>query len=232
MRGHLHSLERASAAGLVRRLWELSPVSESETDGNAGRLLVIACGMLAREILAIRRRGQLHHVDITCIPAQLHFEPEKLPGAMQRAIRKAKARGYKTILAGYGDCGTGGRLDAVLTAEGVQRISGPHCFAFYQGMDAFAAREADDVTSFYFTDFLVRNFRTFFVEPLGLDRHPELIDDYFGHYERIVYLAQTDDPELDHRARTAAAWLGLAYERRLTGYGDLEAAVRGAAGRS
>lgn len=191
----------------------------------ADRVLVIACGMLAREILAIKERGQLQHVDLTCLPAQFHFEPQKIPAAMQTAIAEAKAQGYRTILAGYGDCGTGGLLDNVLTREGVARIAGPHCFAFYQGMDRFVGHEDDDMTSFYFTDFLVRNFRTFFVEPLGLDRHPELMKDYFGHYARVVYLAQTDDADLDRQAREAAAWLNLTYERRLTGYGDLETAI-------
>jgi hypothetical protein len=93
-------------------------------------------------------------------------------------------------------------------------------------LDAFAARGEEDMTSFYFTDFLVRNFGTFFVEPLGLDRHPELVGDYFGNYERVVYLAQTDDPDLDRQARFAAGWLKLSYERRYTGYGDLERALR------
>lgn len=195
------------------------------TDDMADRVLVIACGMLAREALAIRERWNLGHLDVTCLPAQLHFEPQKIPAAMQRAIREAKEAGYQRIFAGYGDCGTGGRLDAILREEGVERIAGPHCFAFYQGLDSFARYEAENMTSFYFTDFLARNFRTFFVEPLGLDKHPELKRDYFGNYERIVYLAQTDDPELDRAAEAAALWLGLAYERRPTGYGDLETAI-------
>lgn len=195
----------------------------------AGRVLVIACGMLAREVLAIREHSSLGHVDVTCLPAQLHFESQNIPAAMRAAIREAKAAGYENILAGYGDCGTGGRLDAVLEEEGVPRVAGPHCFAFYQGLDAFAKREPEDFTSFYFTDFLVRNFRTFFLEPLGLDRHPELKADYFRHYERVVYLAQTDDPELDRKAEEAAAWLDLAYERRLTGFGALETTIKAAA---
>lgn len=202
----------------------MSAISEK-----SGRVLLIACGMLAREVLAVRERWGLDHLDVTCLPAQFHFEPQKIPPAMQAAIREAKSAGYRTILAGYGDCGTGGRLDSVLAEEGVARIEGPHCFAFYQGLAAFAVRGEEDMTTFYFTDFLVRNFRTFFVEPLGLDRHSELKHDYFANYERVVYLAQTDDPELDRAARDAAAWLDLAYERRLTGYGDLETAMRRAA---
>lgn len=205
-----------------------SPETQHKDD-KSGRVLVIGCGMLAREMLAIRDRWGLAHLDVTCLPAQYHFEPQRIPGAMREAIREAREAGYRSILAGYGDCGTGGLLDKVLDAERVPRIAGPHCFAFYQGMSSFSAHEAEDITSFYFTDFLVRNFRTFFIEPLGLDRHPELMRDYFGHYERVVYLSQTGDPELDRLAAEAAAWLGLAYERRLTGYGDLESALRGAA---
>lgn len=200
-------------------------MSAADSSDKQKRLLVIGCGMLAREILDICARNALTHVDLTCLPAQFHFEPQKIPEAMRAAIGEARRAGYEHILAGYGDCGTGGLLDRVLEAEGVPRIAGPHCFAFYQGMRGFAAHEDDDITSFYFTDFLVRNFRTFFVEPLGLDRHPELMRDYFGHYRRVVYLAQTDDAELDRQARQSAAWLNLDYERRLTGYGDLDATI-------
>jgi hypothetical protein len=199
---------------------------KASSDSKSGRVLLIACGMLAREVLAVREANRLDHIEITCLPAQLHFEPQKIPAAMQAAIREAKAQGIESILAGYGDCGTGGLLDKVLEEEGVARIAGPHCFAFYQGLDTFAAHQDEDLTSFYFTDFLVRNFRTFFVEPLGLDRHPELMSDYFGHYSRVVYLAQTDEPELDTLARGYARWLNLAYERRFTGYGDLEVVMR------
>ena len=86
------------------------------------------------------------------------------------------------------------------------------------------------MTSFYMTDFLCRQFDAFFMKPLGLDRHPELIKDYFGNYEKVVYLAQTDDPALDRVAEDAAKLLGLAYERRFTGYGDLTPALTQAAG--
>lgn len=204
----------------------VGPSTPDQATGKTGRALVIGCGMLAREMLSIRDGYGLLHLDITCLPAQYHFEPHKIPEAMRQAIREAKAEGYERILAGYGDCGTGGLLDKVLLEEGVGRIEGPHCFAFYQGMHRFAEVEDRDLTAFYFTDFLVRNFRTFFIEPLGLDRHPELKTDYFGNYERVVYLAQTDDPALDRQAAEAASWLGLAYERRFTGYGDLQTALR------
>ena len=185
------------------------------------RLLVIACGMIAREVLAVKEQLKLDHLDLTCLPAEFHFYPDRIPPAMDKAIEKAKAEGYSNIFIGYADCGTGGLLDRVLEKHGVERMAGPHCFAFYQGMDAYAKVADDDMMSFYMTDFLCRQFDAFFMKPLGLDKHPELIKDYFGNYEKLVYIAQTDDPELDKVAEKAASLLGLAYERRSTGYGDL-----------
>jgi hypothetical protein len=185
------------------------------------RLLVIACGMIAREVLAVKEQLGLDHLDLTCLPAEFHFYPDRIAPAMDKAIEKAKADGYTNIFVGYADCGTGGLLDRVCEKHGVERMAGPHCFAFYQGMEAYAKIADDDMMSFYMTDFLCRQFDAFFMKPLGLDRHPELIKDYFGNYEKLVYIAQTDDPELDKVAENAAKMLGLAYERRSTGYGDL-----------
>lgn len=189
------------------------------------KVLVIACGMLAREILAVKERLGLDHIDLTCLPAELHYRPDRIPDAMDTAIVKARAQGYAAIFAGYADCGTGGMLDRVLERHGVERMDGPHCFAFYQGEVRFAAVEEADMTAFYMTDFLCRQFDAFFMKPLGLDRHPELAQDFFGNYEKVVYLAQTDDPSLEKVARDAADMLGLAYEKRMTGYGDLEPAL-------
>lgn len=192
------------------------------------RVLVIACGMLAREILAVKELNGLDHLDLTCLPADFHFHPDRIAPAMDAAIVEAKARGYRHIFAGYADCGTGGLLDRVLERHGVERMAGAHCFAFYQGNAAFEASGDRDMLAFYMTDFLCRQFDAFFIRPLGLDRHPELAADYFGNYEKLVYLAQTDDPALEETARGAAAMLGLSYERRFTGYGDLSPALTGA----
>ena len=186
------------------------------------RLLVIACGMIAREVLAVKERHGLDHLDLTCLPADYHFYPDRIPAAMEAAIARARHDGYDRIFVGYADCGTGGRLDAICEKHGVERMDGPHCFAFYQGNAGFMASGEADMLAFYMTDFLCRQFDAFFIRPLGLDHHPELILDYFGNYEKLVYLAQTDDPALDAIARDAARLLGLAYERRFTGYGDLE----------
>jgi len=194
----------------------------------AEKLLVIACGMIAREILAAKQQLGLDHLELTCLPAEFHFYPDRIAPAMDAAIVKAKAEGFARIFVGYADCGTGGLLDGICEKHGVERMAGPHCFAFYQGMEAYAKIAEDDMMSFYMTDFLCRQFEAFFLKPLGLDRHPELIPDYFGNYQKLVYLAQTNDPELDKVAEAAARLLGLAYERRFTGYGDLAAALQSA----
>jgi hypothetical protein len=192
------------------------------------RLLVIACGMIAREVLAVKEQLALDHLELTCLPAEFHYYPDKIPPAMDKAISEAKAEGYSRIFVGYADCGTGGMLDAVCEKHGVERMAGAHCFAFYQGNAAFEAAGDRDMLAFYMTDFLCRQFEAFFIKPLGLDRHPELAADYFGNYEKLVYLAQTDNPELDKIAEDAAETLGLAYEKRFTGYGDLTKALAGA----
>ena len=183
-------------------------------------VLVIACGALAREIGAIVRQNGLDHITLTCLPAILHNRPERIPGAVRAAIAAGRAKHAKIFVA-YADCGTGGRLDRVLEAEGIERLPGAHCYAFYTGIDRFTADGERDMRSFFLTDFLARQFETLVIGPLGLARHPELRDMYFGNYERVVYLAQTNDPALDAAAEAAAARLGLAYERRQTGYGDL-----------
>ena len=190
--------------------------------GRAGsrRVLVIACGALAREILSLCE-GPLGTFDVTCLPAKLHNRPALIPEAVRAKIR-AKRADYDEILCLYGDCGTGGELDRVLEAEGVRRIGGPHCYSFYAGEAAFDAMMEEEIGTFFLTDFLARHFDTLVIEGLGLDRFPQLRDDLFGHYRKLVYLAQTDDAEASAKAEAAAARLGLAYERRFTGLSGLQ----------
>lgn len=189
-----------------------------------GHILLLACGALAHEVLALKRRHGWDHMDLACLPAILHNTPDRIPDAVRDVVIRERGR-YSRIFVVYADCGTGGRLADVCRDLGIEMVEGPHCYSFFEGNAAFAARAADEFTAFYLTDFLVRQFDAFVIRPLGLDRHPELRDTYFGHYEKLVYQAQTDDPALDARARAAAARLGLAYERRFTGYGDLETAL-------
>lgn len=183
-----------------------------------GRILLIACGALAREILDLKAANGWTHLDLTCLPANLHLYPDKITAAVEAAVAKHRDA-YEGIFIVYADCGTGGQLQAKCAELGVEMVAGPHCYSFFEGNAAFAGR--GEMTAFYLTDFLVRQFDAFVWKPLGLDRHPELRDMYFGNYEKLVYQAQTEDPALDARARDCAARLGLVYERRFTGYGDL-----------
>lgn len=193
-----------------------------------GRTLLIACGALARETLAVVEANGLANVDVTCVSALLHNRPARIPEAVRLRIHEHRAA-YQRILVLYGDCGTGGELDRVLAEEGVERIGGPHCYAFYAGEATFAALAEAEPGTFYLTDFLARQFDTLVIEGLGLDRHPELLPIYFGNYRRLLYLAQTTDPGLEAAARAAAARLGLAYEYRFTGLSGLAAFLRPAA---
>jgi hypothetical protein len=191
---------------------------------NARRTLIVACGALARELLAVIRLNGWDHMTVAAIPAKLHNRPDKIPEAVRCKIRAARRKlGYGRILVLYGDCGTGGLLDRVLADEGVERIDGAHCYAFYAGLDAFAAEAEAEPGTFYLTDYLVRQFDALVVRGLGLDRHPELLPAYFGNYRQLMYLAQMPDPALEAAARAAAAHLGLAFEIRDTGLAGLAA---------
>ncbi len=188
-----------------------------------GRVLMIACGALAREILAVKEANGLDHLDITCLPAILHNTPKLITERVEEAVEKHRA-GYAEIFVVYADCGTGGHLQAACARLGVEMLEGPHCYSFFEGNETFANN--DEITAFYLTDFLVRQFDAFVTKPLGLDRHPDLRDMYFGNYEKLVYQAQTNDPVLDAKAQECAAFLGLKFERRFTGYGDLESSLK------
>jgi len=187
---------------------------------------VIGCGAIAREILAVCEVNSLDHIDLTCLPAIWHNTPDKITPGLKEAIDKAREKGFERIFIAYADCGTGGMLDRLCEDEGVERIAGPHCYSFFSGNDDFDKRWDDDFTSFFLTDFLVRQFEAFVIEPLGLDRHPELRDMYFGHYKKLIYLSQVEDEALKRMAERAAERLGLAYEYRYTGYGDLTGALK------
>ena len=187
--------------------------------------LVIGCGALANELVALTRRAGLPAMDLTCLPASLHNRPERIPGAVASRIRRAHADGYDRIFVAYADCGTGGLLDRVLEAEGVARLEGAHCYEVYAGRAAFAALADEEPGTFYLTDFLARNFERLVIRGLGIDRHPELLPLYFGNYRRLVYLAQTDEAALTARAMAGASRLGLTFERRLAGLGELAPAI-------
>lgn len=185
-----------------------------------GRTLLIACGALAREILALIDLNGWTHLELRCLPADLHLRPALIPDAVEQAAL-ADGRPAERIKVVYADCGAGGLLQARCAALGLEMMPGPHCYSFFDGNAVFAARGDAEMRAFYLTDFLVRQFDAFVWRAMGLDRHPELRDQLFGGYEVLIHLAQTDDPALDAAAQAAAARLGLPHARRMTGYGDL-----------
>jgi len=183
-------------------------------------ILVIACGALAREIAALRRVNHWTALDVRCLPAELHNRPERIAPAVRDEIRAQRDR-YRTIFVAYGECGTAGQLDAVLEAEGVERIPGAHCYQFLAGAQVFEELCEAEPGTFYLTDFLLRHFDRLVIRGLGLDRHPELTQDYFRHYRKLVYLAQARVPSAVERAKQIADRMGFAFEHRFTGYGEL-----------
>ena len=198
------------------------PTGASVASG--GRTLIVACGALARELLQVVEANGLSHIDVECLPASFHNSPDVIPDAVATRVRAATNR-YERIFVGYGDCGTGGRLDAVCKELGVDRLPGDHCYEFFSGSEAFADLHAEELGTFFLTDYLVKHFDRLVVKAFWLDTHPEMLNALFGNYRRLAYLSQVDDPDLLDRARAAADRLGLSFEHRPTGLSNLEAQV-------
>ncbi|MBT3247467.1 MAG: DUF1638 domain-containing protein [Actinobacteria bacterium] len=195
--------------------------AETPTGHQTGeRTLIVACGALSRELLQVIEINNLPGVEIECLPASYHNTPDKIPDAVAQRVRAATGI-YDTIYVGYADCGTGGRLDAVCEELGVERLPGTHCYEFFAGQQTFAQLHDAEPGTFYLTDFLVKHFDRLVIKALWLDTHPELLSDYFGNYTRLIYLAQTDNPDLVTQAENAAQRLGLRFELCPTGYGEL-----------
>jgi hypothetical protein len=183
-------------------------------------ILIIACGALAHEIAALRRANEWTDVQVQCLPPELHNRPERIVPAVREQIRAQRSQ-YDTIFVAYADCGTGGMLDVLLREEGVERLPGAHCYEFFAGPAVFAALQDAEPGTFYLTDFLLRHFERLVTRGLGLDRHPELAVEYFRHYRKLVYLAQSPAADARGQARQIAGRMGLEFEYRVTGYGEL-----------
>ena len=190
---------------------------------DAPSVLVIGCGALATEILDVVVENRLENIRVECLPAILHNRPEKIPGAVRAKLEAANDQ--DRVFVAYGDCGTGGKLDEVLEEYGVERLPGDHCYQFYAGIDQFREIHDQELGTFFLTDYLAHHFDRLIWRGLGLDRWPELRDEYFKDYKRVVYLAQQDDPSRTEGARLAAQRLGLEFERRYVGYGELQPAL-------
>lgn len=183
-------------------------------------LLVIACGALAREIEWLKRTNAWRNLSVKCLDAELHNHPDKIPEKLETLIAESHDQ-FDQIFVAYGDCGTGGRIDKVLARWNLERLPGAHCYSFYATEARFNALADAEPGTFYLTDFLVRHFDRLVVRGLKLDRHPQLLPQFFGHYRRVVYLAQQDDEQLQLAARRAADYLGLRFETLTTGMGEL-----------
>ena len=187
--------------------------------------LVIACGAIAHEVTAVLRQGVLEHVTVTCLPPELHNRPERITDAVAAKLADM-ATSFDRVFVAYADCGTGGQLDTLLDAYGIERIPGAHCYEFFAGPNLYAQLSDAEPGTFYVTDFLARNFQRLIVEGLGMAKHPELRDMYFGNYSKLVYLQQRVDSDAEPAAQSAADWLNLKYEKYTTGYGQLEVSLR------
>ena len=191
---------------------------------------MIGCGALARELLEVTT--QVPGLDVACLPPDLHNRPDGIPGAVRDRIAAARRDGYERIFIAYADCGTGGLLEPVLAEAGVERLPGAHCYEVFAGPARFAALADAEPGTFWLTDFLARNFERLVIRGLGIDRHPELQATYFANYSRVVYLSQSDDPDLLALARRAADRLGLSFEHRPTGVANLAAPILAFAARA
>ena len=185
-------------------------------------LTLVACGALARELLSITSQFPEGAVEITCLPAAWHNHPERIVPGLRRKVASLRRKGRRVAVV-YGDCGTGGEIDAFLEAEKLDRIPGPHCYEMFLGAAAFDAEMERELGTFFLTDYMVRHFERIVMQGMGLRKHPQLREMYFGNYRRALYIAQTEDAALQAKARDAAAELGLAYEYRFTGFGGLPA---------
>ena len=184
------------------------------------KTLIIACGALANEITALKRANRCEDWEVQCLPPELHNRPERIVPAIREQLR-AKRASYESVFIAYADCGTGGMLDALLRDEGLERLPGAHCYEFFAGSAKFAELQDAEPGTFYLTDFLLRHYDRLVTKGLGLDRHPELAQEYFRNYRKLVYLAQNPAPEAEQQARDIAARMRLEFEYRRTGYGEL-----------
>ena len=197
----------------------LGPVDSS---GTKAKLLVIACGALAREIVWLQKHNAWSQIDLQCLDAELHNRPKLIPQKLREKIGQNRDH-YEHIFVAYGDCGTGGEIDRVLAeaGESIERLPGAHCYSFYAGEPRFTQIADQELGTFYLTDFLVEHFDRLVIKGLKLDKYPQLRDQYFAHYKLVVYLSQRQDPDLVARAKTAAEYLGLQFRHEQVGYGDL-----------
>ena len=189
--------------------------------------LVLACGALAKEVLALKASMNLADdvFDLQCLPANFHNYPDKIVPALKETL-DGKGANYDHVLIGYGDCGTGGGLDRLLEDyPKAERLPGAHCYAFYAGLAEFDVMMEEELGSFFLTDYLVRHFKTLIIKGFGLELYTDLKEMYFTHYKRLIYISHEPTESLLNQAREAYEFLGLIFEHNHVGYGDLASRI-------
>ena len=182
------------------------------------RTAFLACGAVALDVATlVERRGW--NADVHGISSDLHMTPLDIAPAVERKLRRLVPR-YDRVIVVYGDCGTGGRLDAVLARYPAVRPAGVHCFEWYSG-DVYR-RFADDIGIYFLTDWLVDHWDRAVIRGLGLDRFPWLKETYFGSLTRVLFVRQHPDPERESRAREIAGWMDRPIEIHDLGTEPLE----------
>ena len=213
-RGRKYQLDKTKKQALHQDMW-------AERQEPSDKILILACGALAKEISALIRLNGWSHLKTRYLPAILHNTPEKITEQLRMILQSSQTK-FSKIFIGYADCGTGGKIDSLLDEFDVQRLPGAHCYEFFTGKQTFAEIMEEEIGSYFLTDFLVKAFEKLVWQGMKIDRHPELLPIYFKHYKKLVYLAQSENPELQTQAYEIAGRLGLVYEYRFTGYGELE----------
>jgi hypothetical protein len=181
---------------------------------------VIACGAIATHISHITSS---HGLDVTIypLPPLLHNQPSKIAGEVEKTYLEIKDKHSKCAVA-YADCGTYGALDTVIEKLGLKRLGGNHCYDIFAGKEKIAALMESDAGTYFLTDFLVKSFHRSVIVELGLDKRPDLRDDYFKHYNKMIWLAQNPTAELTTMAQAAADLIGLTLEIDVVGEGSLK----------
>ncbi len=185
---------------------------------------VVACGALATHIADIAAQDRLD-ITIYPLPPLLHNRPEKIAGEVDALLSEIKSKHSKCAVA-YADCGTYGALDTVIAVHGVKRLGGNHCYDIFAGTKKIEEIMESDAGTYFLTDFLVKSFHRSVMVELGLDKRPELRDDYFKNYSRVIWLVQVHTQELADLAEQAAASIGLPLEIQNVGYGQLAQQVK------
>lgn len=198
-----------------------SPEKWAERLEPSDKILILACGALSKEISTLIRLNGWTHLKARYLPAILHNTPEKIADELRINLQAAQTK-FSRIFIGYADCGSKGKIDSLLKEFGVERLPGAHCYEFFSGKQSFAEMMEDEPGSFFLTDFLVEAFDKLVWQGMKIDRYPELLEIYFKHYKKLVYLGQTENPELQTQAVEISQRLGLEYEYRFSGYGELE----------